>query len=75
MPCGDPDRVIEHFDRTYQETIVEAGISGSGDLVMVLAPLDGATWTIIMVKPGGSACLVASGTDWYRVVPEFEADD
>lgn len=63
-PCEDAARVIERFDRTYDETIREAGVSDTGDLIVVLAPPDGSTWTMIRITPEGAACVVAAGTDW-----------
>ncbi len=67
-PCPDRGTVVDHLGRKYAEAPVAMGWS-SGGVVEVLTSKDGATWTIIVTAPDGTACLVAAGEAWVVVVP------
>ncbi len=62
-----PD-LLEHLAERYGEVPVAFGITNSGGLVEVLATYDGATWTIIVTSPQGTACIVAAGEGWRRML-------
>ncbi len=64
--CDFRDTILEFLERRYQETPVALGITSGGGLVEVLTTDDGKTWTIIVTRPDGWACLVAAGDDWQR---------
>jgi hypothetical protein len=67
--------VLKHLAEKYQESPIAVGIANGGGLVEVLSTDDGQTWTIIVTRPDGWACLVAFGEDWRnmeRVEPKPE---
>ena len=64
--CTFHDKALKHLAERYQETPVAAGMTNSGVLVEVLATSDGGTWSIIVTRPDGWACLVAAGEGWRR---------
>ena len=65
--CTFHDKVLEHLAKKYQETPVAVGIANSGTLVEVLTTSDGGTWTIIVTRADGWACLLAAGEGWRRI--------
>jgi hypothetical protein len=47
-------------DKYGEEPVVQA-LNGNGGLVQIWASEGGATWTQILVSPGGMACIVGAG--------------
>jgi hypothetical protein len=49
----------------YHESRVQQGIASDGKhMLVIFAAPDGATWTAIMLRPDGLACLAVSGENW-----------
>lgn len=59
--CTDRDTAVANLAKNYNEVPVWMGLASSGGVVEVLVSEDGATWSIIVTKPNGQACLAASG--------------
>ena len=68
-PCDFRGRIIDFLAEKYQESPVAIGLANTGGLVEILATDDGATWTIIVTRPDGQACMVIAGEGW-RMVPD-----
>jgi len=62
--CAARDAYAKHLDRKFKEVIIAAGIAANGSVVELFSNHDGTTWTILLTKPNGVACLKASGEDW-----------
>lgn len=73
QPCEDHSRLAERLSTRWSETPVAAGLLNSGLLVQVFASRDGATWTIVTVRPDGRTCVVAVGEGWRAL--EEPAED
>lgn len=48
----------------YGEQIIGGGVVSDTVVVQVLAAPEGATFTVVTIRVDGSACMIASGTDW-----------
>ncbi|MFH1806816.1 MAG: hypothetical protein ABID63_18200 [Pseudomonadota bacterium] len=59
--CMPVDSMITGLAQQHGETPVARGVLFNGNLLLVFATPDGATWTHVVVTPGGVACSVASG--------------
>lgn len=68
--CADRAQVLDHLTRAYSERRIALGVAGAGGVIELLTRADGRTWTIILSRPDGSACVLATGEDWQRVSPE-----
>ena len=66
--CGFRDNVLAQLASKYGEQPIGRGVAGTGGLIEVLTSGDGKTWTIIVTRPDGWACLVAEGQGW-RTIP------
>ena len=44
------------------------GLMASGSLLELFVAPAGATWTVIVIRPGGAACMIASGTGLMPVI-------
>lgn len=64
-PCAPYDQVEAKLAAEYRETRIQQGVVGDGRAMLVIfASPDGATWTAVMVRPDGLACMAAAGDDW-----------
>ncbi len=66
--CADRDRILDRLARSYSEQRTALGVAPGG-VIELLTRADGRTWTIILSRPDGSACVLATGEDWQRVKP------
>lgn len=62
-PCYPRDELLALLAERYGERPVGAGVS-SGHLVELLTRPDGASWTILIIRPDGTACPAAAGEGW-----------
>lgn len=67
--CFDRSSLIEHLSGRFAETPVAAGLAANGSMVEVFSSPDGQTWTIVLTRPDGATCVVASGESWIDVIP------
>jgi hypothetical protein len=65
--CTSRTEVAKQLAGDHSETPVAAGLAASGEVVEVFSSNDGATWTIVLTRPGGISCLVATGEAWMNV--------
>ncbi len=67
MPhCGSRDHVIASLSDTYSERHIASGFQSSAGLMEVWASDVDGTWTILLTRPDGQTCVVASGTHWLE---------
>jgi len=65
-PCYPRDAIHAHLAERYGERPIGIGVT-AGQLVELLTRPDGASWTILVIRPDGLACPVAAGEDWTGV--------
>ena len=67
--CDFRDKIVAHLELKYQEHIVGRGINNAGAMVELFSSADGLTWSIVITRPDGWACLVGAGEAWREVEP------
>ncbi len=65
--CTKRADVIGHLANKYSEAPVAIGLANNGGVIEVLSSHTGASWTIIITMPNGTACMVAAGENWELV--------
>ena len=65
--CTTHAEVTKHLDRRYAEAPVGIGLASNGGVIEVFSSGDGSTWTIVITKPDGMSCVVASGEAWENL--------
>jgi hypothetical protein len=65
--CSPYESVRRALFEQHGESAVGAGHDDRDVVVQLFATSDGATWTLVIVRPDGIACLVASGQEWRRI--------
>lgn len=66
--CLPQDQIVSRLQTKYQERMVAVGVMATGALLQVYATKDGKTWSLLVVRTDGIACLMTHGED-YQVLP------
>ncbi len=61
--CGPHAAVTTHLAAKYGESRAMMGLAANQTVVEVFVNSDSGSWTIIVTRPDGVSCLVASGTN------------
>jgi hypothetical protein len=62
--CADHKQALEYFMKSHNERPTVNAVMDSGAVLQILTSPNGATWTMLIVRPDGKSCLIASGSDW-----------
>ncbi len=73
--CAERDAVVARLADRYGETLQSIGLQSNSAVVEVYASADTGTWTILMTRPDGISCLIASGESWQKDVAEAPGSD
>ena len=65
--CAPYESVRRALFEQHGEAVVGTGRDDRELVVQLFATPDGATWTLVIVRPDGLACLVASGQEWRSI--------
>lgn len=59
--CGAHADIVKQLGDRYRERPIAAGLSSQGAIMEVFASKEGSTWTLVLTRPDGVSCLVATG--------------
>jgi hypothetical protein len=62
--CADRETVVQRLAERYGETLQSLGLHQDNSVLEVYASDDTGTWTILLTRTDGMACLVAAGQMW-----------
>ncbi len=65
--CAPREAIIERLKSGYGEGPAGFGLQSSGQLIEIWAAPGTGTWTVLMSRPDGKTCVVATGTDWQHL--------
>ena len=63
MVCGKHADIAKRLESGYQEVRTGIGLAGNGGLIELYVS-DKRTFTIVLTRPNGLACLMAVGENW-----------
>ena len=69
--CGPHDRIIEKLGMKYGENNVGRGLQSATRLIEVWRSKEKGSWTILLVRPDGLTCIMASGMAWVDEQPKM----
>lgn len=72
--CFPRQDLLAALEKKFQEAPAGVGLSSGGYLVELLRTGDGGTWTLLMVGPGGQACVVDAGENWRELPPPAKGE-
>lgn len=69
MPCGPRDALVGWLTQTHKEKPTAIGLTSTGRLMEIFAAANG-NWTILVTRPTGQSCVVATGQAWSAIIPD-----
>lgn len=73
LVCAERQALLTSLDREYKEAPKELGLANNGSVVELLTTRDGKTWTMLMTRPDGTACVIAAGEAWDKIPAQMAA--
>jgi len=64
--CGSYDQLRAMLHERFEEHPTSSGLADDGTVMQVFASAGAATWTIVSVNAGGTACVLATGRAWQQ---------
>ena len=64
--CAKRDQVVRKLEQKFGETLRSIGLHQSDGVVEIYSSEETGTWTILMTRPDGTTCLLASGQLWEQ---------
>ena len=61
--CADRRQVTEHLTRNFGELQAGTGLTFAGRAIELFVAPTG-TWTIVVTRPDGMACIISHGEAW-----------
>jgi hypothetical protein len=64
--CAPRETAVKNLAEKYNEHPIGMGLDDRGIILEVFVSEGGETWTIVVTRPDGVSCAVASGQGWRR---------
>ncbi len=71
--CSERAKFVDQLSGNYSENTVALGLVNNGSVLEILASKEG-SWTILVTKPNGISCVVATGEAWEAVPHQLVSD-
>ncbi|MEM6744592.1 MAG: hypothetical protein AAF676_12765 [Pseudomonadota bacterium] len=68
--CGQRDKLVQRLEVEFGETRQGFGLQRGSSIVEVFASSESGSWTILVTRPTGVACMVAAGQNWAATPDE-----
>lgn len=69
MPhCGSRDDVVASLVDEYDETHRASGLESETGLMEIWASDVDGSWTILLTRPDGQSCVMATGSHWLETI-------
>lgn len=62
--CMPREKAAAILGKRYKERPVGMGLASNGTVLELYHREDGASWTMIMTRPDGMSCVMATGKSW-----------
>jgi hypothetical protein len=75
--CDVHDRIAARLDQTFGEVPIGRGLQSPQRMFEIWHSARTGSWTILLVRPDGMACIMAAGTAWVearRATPKPDPD-
>ena len=67
--CGNRAVIIERLELKWGEQLAGGGLQNAASIFEIWMSAEKGTWTILKTHANGTACVMASGTDWLVTAP------
>lgn len=72
--CGDRNRIVDHLQSRFGESVRSTGLAGPNRIVEVFASDETGSWTITVTSANGTTCLMASGQYFEAMPPVLQGE-
>jgi hypothetical protein len=66
--CGLRTQFLEKLDTSYAQHPTALGLASNGSVLEIMSSQKG-SWTILVTRPDGFSCVVATGEAWQALPP------
>lgn len=66
IPCAEHELIVKSLDTRFGETRAARGLQSDQRLYEFWRSTETGSWTILMVMPDGTTCIVVSGEAWLE---------
>ncbi len=63
--CMPRDRMVDSLNSRFSETLAGGGLQTEHRLIEVWRSAESGSFTIILTRPDGMSCVLASGQNWH----------
>lgn len=68
--CNEREGIVKYLGKSHSEAPIAMGLVSNGSMLEVLAS-DKGSWTIIVTRPTGLACVVSAGEAWEAMAAKL----
>ncbi|WP_420549865.1 hypothetical protein [Curvivirga sp.] len=65
--CGPHEKIVQQLEDGYKEIRSGYGLAGNGSLVELFVSKSTGSWTVMLTRPDGWTCLMATGGNWANL--------
>lgn len=69
IPCSKGTDLTEALEKYHQESLRGSGMTSQGGYIMFYQTKTGSTFSVVVLKTSGQACLITSGEEWIWIEP------
>lgn len=62
--CGPREAIVANLEKKHAERRQARGLAGTSALLEIWASPDRGSWTVLITRPDGVACVLAVGDHW-----------
>lgn len=70
--CLPREALVASLEAQYSETLAGGGLQSGTRLIELWRSKDSGTFTILLTRPDGISCVVATGQHWHDELPAAE---
>lgn len=67
--CNNRDVFVDQLASKYKEEIAARGLQSSERLLEIFASKETGSFTVLLTRPDGISCVLATGTNWTEAGP------
>ena len=67
--CAPREAIIDRLKTMYGESLAAGGLQSAAQMIEVWTAPETGSWTILMTRADGKACVMATGTNWHQQSP------
>lgn len=66
LSCQSREKLVQTLETRYNESLDSVGLQGSELLLEIWSARETGSFTVLITKPNGISCVVASGNNWQK---------